>query len=57
MDSEIYPQIPSSLLNQTLTPKTHIFSRPQFARRASSENRERWPELRRAFLGTNVMDL
>ena len=57
MDSEIYPQIPSSLLNQTLTPKTHIFSRPQFARGAGSENRERWPELRRAFLGTNVMDL
>ena len=29
MDSEIYPQIPSSLLNQTLTPKTHILS-PSF---------------------------
>ena len=26
MDSEIYSQIPSSLLNQTLTPKTHILS-------------------------------
>ena len=29
MDSEIYPQIPSSLFNQTLTPNTHILS-PSF---------------------------
>ena len=48
MDSEIYSQIPSSLLNQTLTPKSiffHLLSQPQFARGDGSENRERWPEL------------
>ena len=26
MDSEIYPQMPSFLFNQTLTPKTHTLS-------------------------------